>query len=155
MRNVDDISAMRLRHVGYAIPAEFFGPFVAACVEIMQMQPGLTELVLEAFRWSLGLVASMFVRTIIEGLSIVMKAINGNSRRQIRNAIPCAPRVVRAQWMLKSSSGRRASRLDHHRARLSPAFPSHGSRCPVTRWAMGAHWQHSVWGFHQFVNWCS
>ena len=64
MRNVDDISAMRLRHVEYAIPAEFFGPFVAACVEIMQMQPGLTELVLEAFRWS-----------IIEGLSIVISDI--------------------------------------------------------------------------------
>ena len=30
---VDEISALGLRHVGYAIPVEFFTPFVNACVE--------------------------------------------------------------------------------------------------------------------------
>lgn len=30
---VDEISAVGLRHVGYAVPVEFFGPFVTACVE--------------------------------------------------------------------------------------------------------------------------
>ena len=105
VRSVDDISSLGLRHVGYAIPTELFGPFVTACVEVVQMQPGATEMVVEAFRWSLGLVASMLVRTIIEGSTVVMKAINGNSRRQIRNAISGAPRGVRAQWMLKIQVG--------------------------------------------------
>ena len=33
---VDEISALGLRHVGYAIPVEFFGPFVSACVETVE-----------------------------------------------------------------------------------------------------------------------
>ena len=33
---VDEISALGLRHVGYAIPVEFFGPFVTACVETLR-----------------------------------------------------------------------------------------------------------------------
>ena len=99
--SADVISALGLRHVGYAIPTELFGLFVTACVEVVQMQPGATEMVVEAFRWSLGLVASMLVLTIIEGSTVVKKAINGNSRRQIRNAISGAPRGVREQWMLK------------------------------------------------------
>jgi len=105
IRSVDDISALGLRHVGYAIPTELFGPFVTACVEVVQMQAGATEMVVEAFRWSLGLVASMLVRTIIEGSTIVMKAINSNNRRAIRRAISCAPRGVRAGWMLKIQVG--------------------------------------------------
>lgn len=32
---VDEISALGLRHVGYAVPVEFFGPFVNACVETL------------------------------------------------------------------------------------------------------------------------
>ena len=124
MRNIGRLRQLRYshtqrgRHLCNASPAcrvrdprGFFGPFAAACVEIVQMQLGFKELVVEAFRWSLGLASAMFVRTIIEGLTIVMKAINGNSRRRIRNAIACAPRVVRAQWMLKSRSARRASRF--------------------------------------------
>merc|ERR1719158_2185682 len=34
IKMVDDISALGLRHVGYAIPTEMFGPFVSACVEV-------------------------------------------------------------------------------------------------------------------------
>ena len=32
VKMVDDISALGLRHVGYGIPTELFGPFVSACV---------------------------------------------------------------------------------------------------------------------------
>ena len=64
VKMVDDISALGFRHVGYAIPTEFFGPFVSACVDVL-MKTGCEELAIESFRWSLGLVAKMLVLTIM------------------------------------------------------------------------------------------
>merc|ERR1719316_2538241 len=55
---------------------------------------------IEGFRWSLGLIAKMLVRTITEGSTIVMKAVNSNSIKALKKAIGCAPRGERAQWML-------------------------------------------------------
>merc|ERR1719183_1363230 len=78
VKMVDDVSALGLRHVGYAIPTELFGPFVSAAVEVLMTRTS-DETTVESFRWSLGLVAKMLVRTITEGSTIVMKAINANS----------------------------------------------------------------------------
>merc|ERR1719150_2725796 len=39
-RMVEDISALGLRHVGYGIPTDLFGPFVTACVQVIR---SLTE----------------------------------------------------------------------------------------------------------------
>merc|ERR1740117_1661123 len=76
-----------------------FGPFVSASVEVISTRT--TEgTVIESFRWSLGLVAKMLVRTITEGATIVMKAINQNSEKLLKKAIGCAPRGERAAWML-------------------------------------------------------
>jgi len=104
VKMVDDISALGLRHVGYAIPTELFSPFVTACIEVAQ---GITSdaLAIEAFRWSLGLVSKSLVRTIMEGSTIVMKAINANNRRQMSRAAACAPRGERATWMLTVQVG--------------------------------------------------
>merc|ERR1712232_528105 len=99
VKMVDDVSALGLRHVGYAIPTEFFGPFVSACVEVLMTRTS-DETTVESFRWSLGLTSKMLVRTITEGSTIVMKAINANSQKLIRKAIGCAPRGERAAWML-------------------------------------------------------
>merc|ERR1719231_2033145 len=99
IKMVDDISALGLRHVGYAIPTELFGPFVSACVEVLMTRTN-DEATVESFRWSLGLVSKMLVRTITEGSTIVMKAINANSQKMLKKAIGCAPRGERAQWML-------------------------------------------------------
>ena len=33
---VDDLSALGLRHVGYGVPIELFGPFTDSCVEVMK-----------------------------------------------------------------------------------------------------------------------
>ncbi|CAL1147647.1 unnamed protein product [Cladocopium goreaui] len=80
---VQDISALGLRHVGYAIPTELFAPFVSSAVETVREQT--TDDVAEsAFRWSLTLVSKILVRTILEGSTIVMKAINTNSARALR-----------------------------------------------------------------------
>jgi len=59
----------------------------------------------EAFRWSLGLVSKMLVRTIQEGSTIVMKAINQNNGKALRKAVSCAPRGERAEWMLTIQVG--------------------------------------------------
>lgn len=46
-RMVDEISALGLRHVGYAVPIEYFGPFVSAAMDGLK---GLTEGVWEGSR---------------------------------------------------------------------------------------------------------
>jgi hypothetical protein len=65
VRIVDEISAMGLRHVGYAIPTELFAPFVSVCVEVVQSL-GAEDIAVEGYRWSLSLVAKTMTRTIIE-----------------------------------------------------------------------------------------
>merc|ERR1712023_25291 len=60
VKMVDDISALGLRHVGYAIPTELFGPFVSACVEVLMTRTS-DETTVESFRWSLALTAKMLV----------------------------------------------------------------------------------------------
>jgi len=107
VKMVDDISALGLRHVGYAIPTELFGPFVTACVEVL-MNYISDETTVESFRWSLGLISKMLVRTITEGSTIVMKAINQNSQKMLRKAVSCAPRGERASWMLIVQVGTRS-----------------------------------------------
>jgi hemoglobin-like flavoprotein len=101
---VEDISALGLRHVGYGIPTELFGPFVTACVQVVR---NLTdnEMAEEAFRWSLSLISRILTRVITEGSTIVMKAINTNSGKQLRKAVACAPRGKRALWMLNIQVG--------------------------------------------------
>ncbi|CAK0847963.1 unnamed protein product [Prorocentrum cordatum] len=101
---VEDISALGLRHVGYGIPTELFGPFVTACVQVVR---GLTEddQAEEAFRWSLSLISRILTRVITEGSTIVMKAINMNNGSQVRKAVGCAPRGKRAMWMLNIQVG--------------------------------------------------
>jgi len=69
------------------------------------MKTNCEELAIESFRWSLGLVAKMLVRTITEGSTIVMKAINSNSVKNLKKAIGNAPRGERAEWLLKVEVG--------------------------------------------------
>jgi len=100
----EDISALGLRHVGYAVPTELFGAFVSACIQVIRDLTG-DEKLETAFGWSLGLISRMLVRTILEGSTIVMKAINQNSAKQLRKAVSCAPRGKRASWMLNITVG--------------------------------------------------
>merc|ERR1719370_96187 len=103
-RMVEDISALGLRHVGYGIPTDLFGPFVTACVQVVRMLSD-DDAAEEAFRWSLSLISRILTRVINEGSTIVMKAINANSAKQVRKAIGCAPRGKRATWMLNVQVG--------------------------------------------------
>jgi len=101
---VEDISALGLRHVGYGIPTDLFGPFVTACVQVVR---NLTDddMAEEAFRWSLSLISRILTRVITEGSTIVMKAINTNSGKALKKAVACAPRGKRALWMLNIQVG--------------------------------------------------
>ncbi|CAE7455446.1 unnamed protein product [Symbiodinium natans] len=103
-RLVEDISALGLRHVGYGIPTEFFAPFVSAAVDAVKTMEA-QELAQDAFRWSLTLVSKILVRTILEGSTIVMKAINTNDAKQLRKAVSVAPRGKRAQELLNITVG--------------------------------------------------
>lgn len=103
-RMTSDISALGLRHVGYGIPTDLFGPFVSAAGDVMKKYTD-DDVALEAFKWSLSLIAKMLVRTITEGSTIVMKAIHANSLPQLRKALTCAPRGKRACWLLSVEVG--------------------------------------------------
>merc|ERR1719343_131599 len=103
-RMVEDISALGLRHVGYGIPTDLFGPFVTACVQVVRMLTD-DDKAEEAFRWSLSLISRILTRVINEGSTIVMKAINLNSGRMLKKAVSCAPRGKRAAWMLNVQVG--------------------------------------------------
>ena len=67
---VDEISALGLRHVGYNVPIEYFGPFVSACIETLQGKLVVAEGIAESFAWSVGIISRMLVRTIKEGSTI-------------------------------------------------------------------------------------
>jgi len=101
---VEDISALGLRHVGYAIPTELFPPFVSSAVDVVRSIT-TNDMAESAFRWSLTLVSKILVRTILEGSTIVMKAVNTNSEKALRRAISVAPRGRRAQELLEISVG--------------------------------------------------
>jgi len=101
---VEEISALGLRHVGYGIPTELIPPFVTATIDEIMNLCSDPE-VIEAFRWSLGLITKMLVRTINEGSTIVMKAVNANNAIALSRAVSCAPRRERATWLLNVQVG--------------------------------------------------
>eukprot|EP00929_Paragymnodinium_shiwhaense_P022998 TRINITY_DN1450_c0_g1_i10.p1 TRINITY_DN1450_c0_g1~~TRINITY_DN1450_c0_g1_i10.p1 ORF type:complete len:1102 (+),score=238.25 TRINITY_DN1450_c0_g1_i10:61-3366(+) len=106
IQNCDEISALGLRHVGYAIPVELLLLFGGICVGVIR-DLGADEVSVKAFEWSLVLVAQMMGRIITEGSTIVMKAANINSPSGIRSAIACSARGARAEWMLLITVGTR------------------------------------------------
>eukprot|EP00927_Polykrikos_kofoidii_P030131 TRINITY_DN2598_c0_g1_i1.p1 TRINITY_DN2598_c0_g1~~TRINITY_DN2598_c0_g1_i1.p1 ORF type:complete len:1095 (-),score=162.84 TRINITY_DN2598_c0_g1_i1:273-3557(-) len=99
VRMIDEISGVGLRHVGYGVSPDFFSPFASSTVEVVA---GFTsdEECIEGFKWSIGLMAKSTMRTLIEGSTIVMKSININTRKSMKQAISNAPRGERFKWML-------------------------------------------------------
>ena len=99
---VDDISGLGLRHVGYGVPSEYFPPMVQAyCEAIDNLSPRSSA----AFRWSLTLITKILTRVILEGSTVVMRAINTNQESAVRQAVAVAPRGKRAMSVLSISVG--------------------------------------------------
>mmetsp|Transcript_44654 Transcript_44654/g.103135 ORF Transcript_44654/g.103135 Transcript_44654/m.103135 type:complete len:1322 (+) Transcript_44654:154-4119(+) len=96
---VERLSALGLRHVGYGSPTELFAPFAIAGVSTVK-EVTADEEVIQAFRWSLGLIAKILTRTVKEGSTIVMTAINSNSTKALRKALSSEPRGERARSLL-------------------------------------------------------
>ena len=94
-RMCDDISALGLHHVGYSPPVELFDPFVSTGNKVVHRTTE-NEPLEASFGWALGLISGMLVRTILEGSTIAMKAINVNSAAMMRKAVGYAPRSKRA-----------------------------------------------------------
>lgn len=101
---VTELSALGLRHVGYAIPTELFSPFVSSAVDVVRAMTN-DENAEVGFRWALTLVAKILVRTILEGSTIVMKAVNTNSEKALKKAISVAPRGRRSTDLLNITVG--------------------------------------------------
>jgi len=97
---VDQISALGLRHAGYGITPEIVVPYVASHIAIVTKYCRGDPQVVEAYQWSLQLISKILSRTLVEGSTIVMKAINQNSYRGLQKAVGCAPRGDRNKWML-------------------------------------------------------
>ena len=101
---VEDISGLGLRHVGYAIPAELFSPFVTSAVDVFR-EITTNETAIAGFQWSLTLVSKILVRAIAEGSTVVMKAISTNDEVSLKKAMALSPRGKRAQELLNISVG--------------------------------------------------
>lgn len=129
---LDELSALGLRHVGYGIPIELFGPFAEVCVTVMR--PLIQEfpnscsssklmwcpkdnahqlpekdvpehMMIEGFRWSIALTARVLVRTIMDGSTAVMQAIHFDDAKRLRRALLDAPRNQRCIWQLAVEVG--------------------------------------------------
>eukprot|EP00438_Fugacium_kawagutii_P018862 Skav221108 [mRNA] locus=scaffold233:48017:51407:+ [translate_table: standard] len=130
---LDDLSSLGLRHVGYGVPIELFAPFTDSCVEVMKrliidvakdetvklslkidetsakvhgaQEADASDLMLEGFRWSIGLVARVLMRTITEGSTSVMQSINADDADLLMKSLKEAPRGERSNLLLQVRVG--------------------------------------------------
>lgn len=101
---VQEISGLGLRHVGWGIPPELFGPYTSGAVESVRSMT-TDDNTQSAFRFSLSLIAKILVRAVSEGSTLVMRAINTNQESAMKKAIAIAPRGKRAMELLNISVG--------------------------------------------------
>jgi len=101
---VQEISGLGLRHVGWGIPPELFGPYTSGAVESVRAMT-TDDNTQAAFRFSLSLIAKILVRAVSEGSTLVMRAINTNQENAMKKAIAIAPRGKRAMELLNISVG--------------------------------------------------
>eukprot|EP00927_Polykrikos_kofoidii_P046597 TRINITY_DN40782_c0_g1_i1.p1 TRINITY_DN40782_c0_g1~~TRINITY_DN40782_c0_g1_i1.p1 ORF type:complete len:1138 (-),score=213.21 TRINITY_DN40782_c0_g1_i1:20-3319(-) len=99
VKMVQEISALGLRHVGFGIPPDLLLPFLTACTETV-LERTQDRTLIDGFRCSLSLITKMLIRVISEGSTVVMKAINANSVRMVKDAMAAAPRGSRAMQLL-------------------------------------------------------
>ncbi|CAL1136964.1 unnamed protein product [Cladocopium goreaui] len=130
---MDELSALGLRHVGYGVPIELFAPFTDSCVIVMKrlisdvakdenvklslkieavstkqqgaQETDASDLMLEGFRWSIGLVARVLMRTITEGSTAVMQSINADDAKLLTKSLKEAPRAERSNLLLRVRVG--------------------------------------------------
>eukprot|EP00435_Cladocopium_sp_Y103_P073414 s85_g43.t1 len=130
---MDDLSGLGLRHVGYGVPIELFAPFTDSCVIVMKrlisdlsqdetvklslkvdaasskahglQETDASDIMLEGFRWSIGLVSRVLMRTITEGSTAVMQSINADDAALLTKSLNEAPRAERSNLLLRVTVG--------------------------------------------------
>lgn len=102
--SIRQISELGLKHVGLSIPTEFFPPFVTA-VTMAFSKVSTSEAITEAFRWSIALIGKVLARTVIEGSTLVTKAVTTDDDVEFKKAIAIAPRGKRAAQILNITVG--------------------------------------------------
>eukprot|EP00438_Fugacium_kawagutii_P032807 Skav211944 [mRNA] locus=scaffold1086:749898:751880:- [translate_table: standard] len=86
------------------------------------------DLMLEGFRWSIGLVARVLMRTITEGSTSVMQSINADDAALLTKSLKEAPRGERSNLLLQVKVGsQRISPLYWALRRLGNALKRSGA----------------------------
>lgn len=110
-----DIRALGMRHIKYAIPADYFPLFGESLVIVL---PGVLEgywddSVRGAWEGVFEFVKNCMTRAVLSGTNLVTKALVKNSPEDCADAIDQAPRCERNLWMLE---------VDVSNIKVSPFF---------------------------------
>ncbi|OLP87811.1 hypothetical protein AK812_SmicGene30936 [Symbiodinium microadriaticum] len=98
------ISALGLLHAGHGVPEDLVRPFVQAFMcSIKEAVPD--ESIHDGLWWTLDLIGRIFIRTLSEGSTPVIIAINKNNTKVLNTAVSNAPRGQREVILLRVQVG--------------------------------------------------
>ena len=98
------LSALGLLHAGHGVPEDLVRPFVQAFMGgIKQNCPD--ESLHDGLWWTLDLIGRIFIRTLAEGSTPVIIAINRNTSKAMKTAVANYPRGEREVILLKVQVG--------------------------------------------------
>ena len=98
------LSALGLLHAGHGVPEDLVRPFVQAFMAgIKQYCPD--ESLHDSLWWTLDLIGRIFIRTLAEGSTPVIIAINRNTSIAMQAAVANAPRGEREVMLLRVQVG--------------------------------------------------
>eukprot|EP00439_Symbiodinium_sp_Y106_P044179 s3711_g5.t1 len=98
------VSALGLLHAGHGVPEDLVRPFVQAFMQSIK-QACSDESLYEGLWWTLDLIGRIFIRTLAEGSTDVIIAINKNSTTVLKKAVAKAPRGERYDVLLRVQVG--------------------------------------------------
>ena len=98
------ISALGLLHAGHGVPEDLVRPFVSSTMDTIKKHCPEQSLH-QGIWWTLDLIGRIFIRTLSEGSTPVMLAINRNSASAIQKAVSSSPRGERELLLLRVQVG--------------------------------------------------
>ena len=101
------ISALGLLHAGHGVPEDLVRPFVASTMDTIKNHCPDQSLH-QGIWWTLDLIGRIFIRTLAEGSTPVMLAINQNSAKALQKAVASSPRGERELLLLRVQVGTEA-----------------------------------------------
>ena len=98
------LSALGLLHAGHGVPEDLVRPFVAAFMSnIKEYCPD--QSLHDGLWWTLDLIGRIFIRTLAEGSTPVIIAINRNTSKAMKTAVANYPRGQREVVLLTVQVG--------------------------------------------------